>query len=65
MAAPSIPYPLFHYRAHTSSTYGSQRVWLASWFGDQFEVLTRREFGALTEVADMFSLGYECHDGDD
>lgn len=52
----------FNYR-QSSNTY---RVWLDSWYGDTFEVLTHDEFEALKGFAARFNFTMTaCADDDD
>lgn len=46
----------FNYRDDTSSAYGEKRVWLDSWSGDQFEILTEGEFNDLIVLCGRFGF---------
>lgn len=56
------PIPLsFEWRPHMA---GVVRVWRSDWFGDQFELMTEKDFANLRSVCKRFNIGLSQIDED-
>lgn len=60
------PIPLeWHYRPHETGGDQRMRVWRNDWSGDQFEILTTKDFAKLQELAARLNIPLEQASEDD
>lgn len=51
----------FHAREHESGNEPRMRMWIAGWAGDQFEVLSFREFQDFAKQLERFNIPVQIH----
>ena len=58
--SPALP-PEFHWRGHDFTRI---RVWVSTWSGDQFEIMTHSEFQTVKDICKRFGFSLVAHSDD-